>query len=111
MKRGWHRLGKAVIALKTKRPLSGRICTNLTDRPIRFNPLIEDLAARLKAKGLAPKAIIAAAMHKLVHLIDGALKTRRPFQPDWAKSPLVTAVLPLLQKDNLVLALDSHDGI
>lgn len=78
---------------------------------IRFNPLIADLAARLKAKGLAPKAIIAAAMHKLVHLIYGVLKTRRPFQPDWAKSPLVTAVLPLLPSNNLVLALDSQDGI
>jgi transposase len=78
---------------------------------IRFNPLIADLAARLKTKGLAPKAIIAAAMHKLVHLIYGVLKTRRPFQPDWAKSPLVTAVLPLLPSNKLVLVLDSQDGI
>lgn len=62
-----------------------------------FNPLIADLAARLKAKGMAPKAIIVAAMHKLIHLIYGVLKTCHPFQPAWAKSalvsPLVTAVL------------------
>ena len=38
---------------------------------IRHNPLIQDMAQRLKAKGMAPKAIIAAAMHKLVHLIYG----------------------------------------
>jgi hypothetical protein len=52
---------------------------------IRYNPLIKDMAQRLKAKGMAPKTIIAAAMHKLVHLIFGVLKTRQPFDANWAK--------------------------
>ena len=45
---------------------------------MRHNPLVQDMAQRLKAKGMAPKAIIAAAMLKLVHLIYGVLKTRKP---------------------------------
>ena len=40
---------------------------------MRHNPLIKDMAQRLKAKGMVPKAIIAAAMHKLIHLIYGVL--------------------------------------
>ena len=51
---------------------------------MRFNRLVQDMAQRLKAKGMAPKAIIAAAMHKLVHLIYGVLKTRQPFDMHWA---------------------------
>lgn len=78
---------------------------------IRFNPLIAELAARLKSKGMAPKAIIAAAMHKLVHLIYGVLKTRQPFRADWARASLATAALPLLPANNLGLALDIQDGI
>ncbi len=78
---------------------------------IRFNPLIAELAARLKAKGMAPKAIVAAAMHKLVHLIYGVLKTRQPFKADWAKPSLTTAAPPLLPAKNSGLALDFQDGI
>ena len=52
---------------------------------IRHNPLVKDMAERLKAKGMVPKAIIAAAMHKLTHLIYGVLKTRQPFDANWAK--------------------------
>lgn len=78
---------------------------------IRHNPLIAELAARLKAKGMAPKAIIAAAMHKLVHLIYGVLKTRQPFAANWAKAPMATAAMPLLPSNNLGLALDFQDGI
>jgi hypothetical protein len=65
----------------------------------------------LKAKGMAPKAIIAAAMHKLLHLIYGVLKTRQPFQADWAHSTLVTAVSSGLPTNHLDLVLDFQDGI
>jgi transposase len=38
---------------------------------------------RLKATGLAPKAVIAACMHKLVLLIYGILKSGTPFNPQF----------------------------
>ena len=34
---------------------------------MRLNALVQDMAQRLKAKGMAPKGTIAAAMHKLIH--------------------------------------------
>ena len=78
---------------------------------IRHNPLIQDMAQRLKAKGMAPKAIIAAAMHKLVHLIYGVLKTRKPFDVNWAKAALKMIALIAQPPKNSVLALDFQDGI
>ena len=60
---------------------------------IRHNPLIQDMAQRLKAKSMTPQATIAAAMHKLVHLIYGVLKTRKPFDVNWAKAALDTVAL------------------
>lgn len=46
-----------------------------------WNPHIRALRDRLKAKGKAPKAIVGAAMRKLVHLCFGVLKTRTPYEP------------------------------
>ena len=81
---------------------------------IRHNPLIKVLALRLKGKGMAPKAIIAAAMHKLLHLIYGVLKTRQPFDADWAKKAVqameTTVAIAIPVKIN-ALALDFQDGI
>ena len=42
----------------------------------------------LKAKGMVPKAIIAAAMHELMHLIYQVFKTRQPFDANGLKKPL-----------------------
>lgn len=78
---------------------------------MRHNPLIASLSERLRAKGLAPKAIIAAAMHKLLHLIFGVLKTRKPFQADWAKSTLFTTLGASVHVTNELLVLDIQDGI
>ena len=78
---------------------------------MRFNPLVQDMAQPLKAKGMAPKAIIAAAMHKLVHLIYGVLKTRKPFNVNWAKAASETVALVVQPPKNNVLALDFQDGI
>jgi transposase len=47
----------------------------------RCNPAIRALCQRLKAKGLAQKAVIAAAMHKLLRQAFGVLKHGRPFNP------------------------------
>ena len=48
---------------------------------LKHNPIIKTFGARLKAHGLAPKAVVAASMHKLVHLIYGILKSRSPLNP------------------------------
>ena len=52
----------------------------------RFNPIIANLAQRLRSATI-PKSkltIIAAIMHKLLVLAYGVLKSRLPFDPDFA---------------------------
>jgi transposase len=52
----------------------------------RFNPLIANLAQRLRAATI-PKSkmtIVAAIMHKLLVLAYGVLKSGRPFDPNFA---------------------------
>jgi transposase len=61
---------------------------------LKHNPIIKTFGERLKAGGMAPKAVVAASMHKLVHLIYGILKSGRPFNPNF-----------------LVARLDIQDGI
>jgi transposase len=81
---------------------------------MRYNPLIKEMAQRLKAKGMVPKAIIAAAMHKLAHLIYGVLKTRQPFDANWAKRAtevIETAVSVAVPVKINAMALDFQDGI
>jgi transposase len=53
---------------------------------LRFNKTVAALGERLAARGMAKKAIIGAAMHKLAHLIYGVLKTGQPFRTDWANT-------------------------
>lgn len=50
---------------------------------LRFNPIIVAFGARLRQKGKHKMVVIGAAMHKLVHLAYGVLKTRKPFDPDY----------------------------
>jgi transposase len=53
---------------------------------LTWNPHIRALRDRLVAKGKSPKAIVGAAMRKLVHLCFGVLKTRTPYaHPDDAQ--------------------------
>lgn len=49
----------------------------------RFNPCVAALCARLQEKGLAKKAIIGAAMRKLLMLAYGVLRTQHKFDKDW----------------------------
>jgi transposase len=49
---------------------------------LRHNPLVSVFGIRLKANGLAPKAVIAACMHKLVLMIYGILRSGTPFNPN-----------------------------
>lgn len=49
----------------------------------QHNPLISAFCERLKAQGKNGKAIVCAAMRKLVHLAFGVLKSGQPFDPKW----------------------------
>jgi transposase len=49
----------------------------------KHNPILAAFSQRLRAKGLAPKAVIAASMRKLLHLVFGILKHGRPFDPHY----------------------------
>jgi transposase len=50
---------------------------------MRHNPIIRRFADRLAAAGKPKMAIVAAAMHKLLRLAYGVLKSNRPFDPDF----------------------------
>jgi transposase len=55
---------------------------------LKHNPLVSVFGVRLKSAGLAPKAVIAACMHKLVLLIYGILKSGAPFNPNFGAQQL-----------------------
>jgi transposase len=45
----------------------------------RYNPAVEEFCNRLAAKGKAKMVVIAAGMRKLLHIIFGVLKNKKPF--------------------------------
>jgi transposase len=47
----------------------------------RHNPAVRAFSERLRASGLAPKAVVGACMHKLAVLIYGVLRSGVPFDP------------------------------
>jgi transposase len=49
----------------------------------QHNPILQQFSLRLAARGLPPKAIVAAIMRKLLHIAFGILKHQRPFDPDF----------------------------
>lgn len=57
----------------------------------RFNPLVRALCERLAAKGKHNLAILGAAMHKLLNLAYGVLKSGKPFDPNYAQTLRITA--------------------
>ena len=52
----------------------------------RHNPHVKALYERLLARGKSKLAALGAAMRKLVHLCFGVLKTRTPYQAEYAKA-------------------------
>ena len=52
---------------------------------LRCSPFFQAWAEGLRRRGKSKMAVIGAAMRKLVHLAYGVLKTRRPFDPEWAQ--------------------------
>jgi len=51
----------------------------------RCNPHVKTLYDRLLARGKSKMSALGAAMRKLVHLCFGVLKTRQPYQANYAK--------------------------
>jgi len=51
----------------------------------RYNPHVKAVYDRLLARGKSKMSALGAAMRKLVHLCFGVLKTRQPYQPNYAK--------------------------
>ena len=51
----------------------------------KYNPHVKAVYERLLARGKSKMSALGAAMRKLVHLCFGVLKTRKPYQPDYAK--------------------------
>jgi transposase len=50
----------------------------------RHNPVLKVFGDRLKATGLAPKAVVGAVMRKLAHLIYGVIKSGQPFNANFS---------------------------
>ena len=55
---------------------------------LRHNPVVRAFGERLRANGLPPKAVVVAAIRKLLHLIYGVLKSGRPFDPNYSVQAL-----------------------
>lgn len=55
------------------------------------NPCVRALAHRLKASGHSNMSILVAAMHKLLHLAFGVLKSGQPFDPLFHEKRLAKA--------------------
>jgi transposase len=53
---------------------------------LQHNPIIRDFVARLRRRGVRGKAVVVAAMRKLLHLVVGVLKSGRPFDPNYIGS-------------------------
>jgi transposase len=53
---------------------------------LQHNPVIRAFGERLRKRGVRGKAVIVAAMRKLLHLVAGVLKLGRPFEPGYARS-------------------------
>ena len=51
---------------------------------LRHNPILQVFGERMKTNGLAPKAVVGAAMRKLAHLIYGVVKSGKPFDANFA---------------------------
>lgn len=51
---------------------------------MRYHPVLRAFADRLRAPGVAGKAVVVAVMRKRLHWVDGVLKSGHPFDPTWA---------------------------
>jgi transposase len=50
----------------------------------RYNPLFQNFARNLAAKGKRPGAIVGAVSHKLLRVLVGLLRSETDFDPNWS---------------------------
>lgn len=50
---------------------------------LRYNPIIQEFAERLRKRGKSKNVILAAVMRKLLHIAYGVLKNKTPFDPHY----------------------------
>lgn len=55
------------------------------------NQIVAPFCARLLQKGLTPLQAVCAAMHKLLHLIFGILKSGKPFDPNYLQNQAIVS--------------------
>ena len=55
------------------------------------NPIVHAFCLRLRQKGKHPMAVLGAAMRKLLHIVFGVLKTRKPFDPNHFSTRAISA--------------------
>jgi transposase len=53
---------------------------------LRFNPVLQAFAARLRERGKGKMVIVGAVMRKLVHLAFGVLHNDKAFDPAWTQA-------------------------
>ncbi|TAL31329.1 MAG: IS110 family transposase [Alphaproteobacteria bacterium] len=75
--------GKTHIA-KTGDPLVRKALYMPALSALMFNPAIRAFCQRLKANGKPGKAVVCAAMRKLIHIAFAILKSGKPFNPNHA---------------------------
>lgn len=56
----------------------------------KYNPIVAVFCARLLQNGKTPMQAVCAAIHKLLHLIFGILKSGRPFDPNYLQVSAIT---------------------
>lgn len=52
----------------------------------KHNPIVSNFYNRLRESGKNGKVAVCAAMRKLVHIVYGVLKTRKPFNPNYGQN-------------------------
>lgn len=75
--------GKSRIS-KAGDPLARKVLYMPTLSALTFNPVIREFCQRLRDKGKPGKAIVCAAMRKLIHIAFAILKSDKPFDPHHA---------------------------
>ncbi len=50
----------------------------------RYNPVLREFYQRLLERGKSKMAAVGAVMRKLLHIVYGALKHNRPFDPNYS---------------------------
>lgn len=49
---------------------------------VQYNPVIKEVYAKCKAKGMNSKAALGVCMHKVLRIVYGMLRTNTPFDPE-----------------------------